>query len=83
MNNYDKILQKLAECDCIKEAYAYADYCHEFCAEGGASFGIDRTGTLNSCGATLSYVQIDAIAKACRKIAANYKTDHANDNSHE
>lgn len=71
MSKYDKILQKLAECDCIKETYDYADYCHEFCAEDGSSFGIDRTGTLNSCDATLSPDQLDAIAKACKKIAAN------------
>lgn len=76
MKKYDKILHNLAEIECIKDAYDYADYCHEFCAERGASFGIDRTGTLHACGATLSPDQLDAVAKACKKIAANYKAEH-------
>lgn len=76
MSKYENILQKLAEEECIASEFSYAAYCHEFTKERGDIFYIEKNGTF--CGGCNDYSaeQINAIANACKKIAANYQAEH-------
>lgn len=76
MNKYDKILKKLAKENSIEEEYNYLEYCHEFSKENGDMFYIEKNGTFNPGMNDYSAEQIMCIAKACKKIAANYQAEH-------